>query len=125
MLLFFVGSSVLPFTAEAQWGRYLGATCPKPPNNFKDFVCISMEIISLTTVFAASSAFLAFIWGLSKFIYASGNEEKVADGKMIMKWGLIGLFFMVSIWGVLFALTTGLGLDYGIPLLPQTNFINY
>lgn len=112
--------SALPFVAHAApWSGF--GTCKTTPENFKDFVCILVDLVKLTIVFASSSAVLAFIWGLSKFILASGSEEKIADGKWIMKWGVIGLFIMFSIWGVVQVITTGiLGPGYfGIPLLPQ------
>ena len=44
---------------------------------------------------------LVFFWGLSKFILAAGDEKKVADGKRLIFWGIIALFIMVSIWGII------------------------
>ena len=41
-----------------------------------------------------------FFWGLVKFIFAAGNEESKADGKKIMIWGVVALFVMVSVWGL-------------------------
>jgi len=127
--IFFISLyALLPANVLAQWGQnvggttsrtYFGQNCEKPPQNFKDFICISLQLVELTIIFAASSAVLAFIWGLSKFILGAGNEEKIAEGKMIMKWGLIGLFFMFTIWGVIWAITLGIGFTFGIPLLPQ------
>lgn len=55
--------------------------------------------ISIATVVAA--ALLVFFWGLVKFVFQLGGDEKaVEDGKRIMKWGLIALFVMVSVWGI-------------------------
>lgn len=114
--------STLPYVANAaptslKWMN----SCPPTPQNFQDFICISLKLVRLTVIYAASSAVLAFIWGLSKFILASGSEEKIADGKWIMKWGVISLFFMFSVWGVVQVVATGiLGPGYfGLPLLPQ------
>lgn len=46
-------------------------------------------------------ALLAFFWGLAKFIFKVGGDEKAEDeGKRIMKWGLVALFVMVSVWGI-------------------------
>lgn len=114
--------STLPYVANAASASLTWmSSCPPTPQNFRDFICISLKLVRLTVIYAASSAVLAFIWGLSKFILASGSEEKIADGKWIMKWGVIGLFFMFSVWGVVQVVATGiLGPGYfGIPLLPQ------
>lgn len=46
-------------------------------------------------------ALLVFIWGLVKFIYQADNEQGRADGKQRMVWGVIALFVLVSIWGII------------------------
>ncbi|OHB10713.1 MAG: hypothetical protein A3G05_00970 [Candidatus Zambryskibacteria bacterium RIFCSPLOWO2_12_FULL_45_14] len=50
----------------------------------------------------AGIALLVFFWGLVKYIFAQGNETSKADGKKIMGWGIVALFVMVSIWGIIF-----------------------
>ena len=45
-------------------------------------------------------ALLLFIWGLVKFIRSSGNEEDVKKGRQMMTWGIIGLFVIITIWGL-------------------------
>ena len=47
-------------------------------------------------------ALLAFFWGLLKFVFKIGGDEKAEEsGKTIMKWGLVTLFVMVSVWGII------------------------
>ena len=47
-------------------------------------------------------ALLVFFWGLAKFIFRLGGDEKaVEEGKEVMKWGLIALFVMISVWGII------------------------
>lgn len=45
-------------------------------------------------------AFLVFLWGLVKFIYRADSEEGRRAGKSQMVWGIIGLFVLLSIWGI-------------------------
>jgi len=45
-------------------------------------------------------AVIVFIWGLIIFIYKSNDETGRAEGKQRMIWGIIALFVMVSIWGI-------------------------
>ena len=59
-------------------------------------------------------ALLAFFWGLVKFIFAQGNEEAKSEGKKIMLWGLIALFVMVAVWGLVRFIGSALGIsDFG------------
>ena len=47
-------------------------------------------------------ALLAFFWGLLKFIFKIGGDEKAEEsGKVIMKWGLIAMFVMLSVMGII------------------------
>ena len=47
-----------------------------------------------------SIALLIFIWGIVTFISKSGNEEAVIEGKRKMIWGIVALFVLVSVWGL-------------------------
>lgn len=59
---------------------------------------------------------LAFFWGLVKYIFAQGNEEAKADAKRIMIWGLVALFVMVAVWGLVDFIAQALGVDVGTEL---------
>ncbi|HRH25557.1 MAG TPA: pilin [Parcubacteria group bacterium] len=67
-------------------------------------------------------ALLAFFWGLMKFIFAAGNEDNKEDGKRIMIYGLIGLFVMVAVWGLVGFIADNLNVDTGgsanVPTVP-------
>jgi Ni,Fe-hydrogenase I cytochrome b subunit len=59
-------------------------------------------LINTSIAIVIALGLLAFFWGLAKFIFKVGGDEKaVDDGKRIMKWGLIALFVMVSVWGII------------------------
>ena len=45
-------------------------------------------------------ALLGFFWGLAKFIFSAGDEGAKDEGKRIMIWGVVALFVMVSVWGL-------------------------
>lgn len=47
-----------------------------------------------------AAAVLFFFYGLAKFMLAAGDEEKRKDGKNIMIWGIVTLFVMVAVWGL-------------------------
>lgn len=80
------------------------------------FIGIGLRIIP----FLGAVCFLVFVWGVARFIKASGNEKEVKDSKNILIWGVIGMFVLVSIWGIITLLRGELG--FGAPLgIPQIN----
>jgi hypothetical protein len=89
--------------------------------DFASLVRLFLSLIRMTIPILASLALLAFIWGLVKFIARVGGDEKaIQEGKSLMIWGVIALFIMVSIWGILRFFSDSLGLtSFGIPTLPQ------
>lgn len=67
-------------------------------------------------------AFLFFFWGAAQFILNdAGNDKTRADGKKKMLWGIIALFVMFSIYGILRMIGTLVDLPVG-GNLPSTQF---
>jgi hypothetical protein len=62
-------------------------------------------------------AVVGFIWGIIQYFLNPDNEEKRKAGKSFMIWGLIALFVMVSIWGLVGVLSNTFGINK--TLLPQ------
>ena len=58
------------------------------------------NIIGALTPLVVALALLFFFWGLAKYILAAGDESKQAEGRSIMIWGVVALFVMVSVWGL-------------------------
>lgn len=50
-------------------------------------------------LFAAASVY--FVFGLLQFVMNSSNDEARDKGKKHMVYGLVGLFIMVSVFGIL------------------------
>jgi len=60
------------------------------------------ELINLTFPVMIGLAIVFFFWGVGQFILNdAGNDKTREDGKKKMLWGVIALFVMVSIWGIL------------------------
>ena len=51
-------------------------------------------------------ALLFFFWGIAKYIRSAGSEKD--EGKIIMVWGIVALFVMASVWGLVAFLQTEL-----------------
>jgi uncharacterized membrane protein YfcA len=64
-------------------------------------------------LFALALAY--FFWGLAIFILEASEPEARKKGQSMMIWGVIGLFIMASVFGILsVALNT-----FGLPLPPH------
>lgn len=74
------------------------------PRNFKELIYRFIEIIQLAIPIVAALALLFFFWGLANFIFHADNEEKRKEGKSVMIWGIVALFVMVSVWGIVYLL---------------------
>jgi len=67
-------------------------------------------------------AVVFFIFSLLKFLYSAGSKKEEAQSQMI--WGILILFVIVSVWGIvnLFGSTFGIGIDDApeVDLIPNT-----
>ena len=74
---------------------------------------LGLKAISLLGVIA----FLIFVFGVAKFIRSTGDEKAVKDGKSILIWGVVALFVLFTVWGIVSFLQGefGFGSDVGIP----------
>ncbi len=89
------------------------------PATFTDLVCLFTDLAETAIPVVAGLALVVFFWGLAKFILHSGDEKGREEGKEVMKWGIIALFVLVSIWGIVFFLTRDIfGENLVIPRLP-------
>ena len=68
------------------------------------------------------AAVVAFFWGLLVYIFKSGKEGN-KEGKKIMFAGIVALFIMVSLWGIIALLQSALGVPSNViptvPILPH------
>lgn len=45
-------------------------------------------------------ATVVFLYGVVKYVVAGGDEKKMDSGKQFMIYGVIGLFVMLTVWGI-------------------------
>lgn len=80
----------------------------------------------------AGAAFLLFLWGIAKFIYAAGkgDETGVREGKKVLLWGVIALFILTAFLVIAAFLRNEFGFDETqppdslggvLPLLPESS----
>ena len=49
-----------------------------------------------------------FLWGVLKYVLNASDDAK-AEGKQFMLWGIIALFVMVSVWGLVNLISRSVG----------------
>ena len=57
------------------------------------------DIINILIPLLIAMALVVFFWGLVKYIWSSGEEHEY--GKNVMIAGLVSLFIMVSVFGII------------------------
>ncbi|MBI2046367.1 MAG: hypothetical protein HYT28_03040 [Parcubacteria group bacterium] len=92
---------------------YAANECSFPPATFKAFICATIEtILSPLIPILFGLALVVFLWGVARYVIRGANDEKErTQGKQIMLWGIIGLFVMVSVWGLVKIVGGAFGLE--------------
>lgn len=95
LVIFF--SALLPFTVFAQ------------PANFGALVTLILtNIFTPLIALIIGLAFVTFLWGIYKYVSTASLEGK-AGAKETIIYGLVGLFVMLSVWGLVNILTETFG----------------
>ena len=68
-------------------------------------------------------AIVVFFWGLIKYLI-SLDHENANEGLKIMFWGVIAIFVMVSIWGIIRLLQSTLSVSSTDPVIPKGIIVN-
>ncbi len=80
------------------------------------------DVVNLLIPLVIALGLLFFIWGLVQYIAASGDEAAKEEGKRKMIWGVIALFVIVAVWGLVNLLAQLTGVDTGgsadLPAIP-------
>ena len=109
--------SFAPFIASAE------EFCKNSDTNFKSigniFNWASCTLIKSVVPLLFTLATVGFIWGIIQYFINPDNEEQRKKGKSYMVWGLIALFVMISMWGLVGVLNETFGIQTLIPQLSQ------
>lgn len=72
-----------------------------PNSTLRDVVELFISLINLVIPVLIAFALVLFLWGGVRYIYRSGDAHGKGADKEVLLWGLIALFVLVSIWGIL------------------------
>lgn len=97
---------------------------PKPVfaqlNDATDFVQALEELISISIPILGGVAMLAFFFGLVKYIVHAGDEEGREAGKKVMIAGIVALFLIAAIGGIIEFIADALDIQTGQDIDPPT-----
>ena len=89
------------------------------PGNLTQLISFAGDILNRIIPVLIALALVIFFWGLIQYIRTNKG------GKDIMIAGLVGLFIMVSVWGIIRIAQNTLGVGGGgtptVPQVPQRN----
>lgn len=97
-----VGAAVLlPAIASAQLG------------NVENLLEAIGRLVSLATPIVVGLALIAFFWGLVKYIFSAGEEDSKKEGIRLMIGGVIAIFVIVSLVGIIKFIGNAVGVGQG------------
>ena len=112
------GLLALPFiasAANASAASGLNGTLALFNNLFNNMIALFITL-----------AIVVFFWGLIKYLWDMGEDK--AQGLQIMMYGVIAIFVMVSIWGIIRLLQNTFKVTSTDPIIPkgiQINTVSY
>jgi hypothetical protein len=82
---------------------------------FRDVVTNVTGLVQLVIPILTAAALLVFFFGLADYIFQAGDQSAVETGKYRMIAGVVGLFVIAAVWGLvaIVAGTFDLGLGSG------------
>lgn len=98
---------VLPFVTFAQ-----------ETDGIRHLLGIAAGVIQALIPIVIGLAVLVFLWGVLRYVLSTSDGGK-GEGRTFMLWGIIALFVMVSVWGLVNILRDSLGLNLATPTAPR------
>lgn len=76
----------------------------------------SIDLFDLLVPMLLGVGLVVFLYGLAKYIFFAGDDKMRADGRMFMLWGVVALFCIVAVWGIVEVVLV----IAGVPAAPGT-----
>ena len=78
-------------------------------NGILNLLVLATRILNALVALFVLIAVVVFFWGLIQYLVNVGEEKH--KGLQTMIWGIIAIFVMVSIWGIIRILQSTIGVD--------------
>ena len=67
---------------------------------FKDLAGDFIELLNQFVYVLTGFSFVFFLYGVVRFIGTAGDDKSREQGRKLMVWGIISLFVMFAVWGL-------------------------
>ena len=106
-----------PVSTPADSGPGLGA-CGAKIERLQDILTLANCYISTGLVpIIFTAAMIYFILGVIKYVISDSEKDK-SKGRQFMIWGIVALFAMVSVWGLVKVIGNTFGITADVKVLP-------
>ena len=87
-----------------------------------DIIETATEIVNSTLIpLAFALCLLYFFWGVAKYIREGAGSDKAAEeGRKIMVWGVVALFIVSSIWGIISFIQNELSIPSDVQIIKKS-----
>ncbi|MEK7106718.1 MAG: hypothetical protein AAB899_00850 [Patescibacteria group bacterium] len=99
-------SLALPFVALAQQ-IIIGASTA---GGLRGVLTTVSGLLNGVILLFITIAIVVFFWGLVTYLAKIGGEDAAKKGVQLMLWGIIAIFVMVSVWGLIRILQSTFGI---------------
>lgn len=83
--------------------------------------CIITAVV-IPLIFSLATLF--FFWNVTVFIRTSDNKIKKEEARQRMVWGILALFIMLSVWGIISIMSNLFGISPSVPLLQTEVYLD-
>ena len=67
----------------------------------KQLISSLSVVVGMLVPLLLTLALVVFFWGLVRYLWGGGSKPDIEGAKKLMRWGLLTLFVMVSVWGII------------------------
>ena len=79
-----------------------------------------LDLLNLIIPVLIAAAIVFFLWGVLKYVNSGDNAEERVQARALMTYGIIAIFVMVSLWGLIGLLRNVF--DLNDPIVMPVNF---
>jgi len=115
-------TEALDTVRNSNWGQRVTQALSGGNSGGQDFQDIVNLVIStilnpLILLFLGL-AVVYFMWGVFKYVGKGESESDRREGANMMMYGIVAIFVMVSVWGLVTILINTFGLSTSVPTVP-------
>lgn len=104
-----IGGSVFGGSNFGSGGGGLSCSGGSSNPTFCSLVSFFVNLISKVIPILISISVIVFVWGVFRYVIADGEDRE--KSRNVMMYGIIGLFVMVSVWGLVAVVTNTFNLE--------------